>query len=163
MQIIKQQQANISKNKPPKLLTEKQSALIFWTLKSAYGSKFMAAFKSEAEIKSAQAVCSKYCGFLTDEEIQRGLDKSILASDWNPNVAEFLRLALDFPNENLAVARVLSGNCTDQVSKLIRRIIGSWDVGHQSQQNITARVRGLYSDTYTLVLEERMRGVKHDK
>lgn len=115
----------------------------------------MSAFKTETEIKSAQAVWSKYCGFLTDEEIQRGLDRSIKASDWNPNVSEFLRMALDFPDENLAIARVISGDCVDPVSTKIRKIIGSWDVGHQSQQVIISRARGLYGEAYLQAMEAR--------
>ena len=64
-------------------------------------------------------------------------------------------MALDFPNENLAVSRVISGDCVDPVSKRIRKIIGPWDIGHQSQQVIISRARGLYSEAYSQEMEAR--------
>ncbi len=113
----------------------------------------MSAFGTKEELESAQGVWAKYCWFLTDEQIEHGLEKGIRISDWNPNVPEFIRSALDLPDVNQVINRVISDKCTDPVSYEIRKSIGTWDIGHQPQRVIETRIRGMYDDCYIQSLE----------
>ena len=67
-------------------------------------------------------------------------------------------MALDFPDINQAISRVLSGNTPDVVSRKIKKAIGQWDIGHQPQSIIASRIRGLYDDIYVSAIEDRRYG-----
>ena len=101
-----------------------------------------------------QAIWLESIGFLTDDEISRALDKLKYSAEWSPNISDFVKTALELPTLDQATARVLGDDCCDEVSYKIRRKIGPWDISHQSQSVIRARINGLYDDVYNKCLEE---------
>ena len=138
----------------PKSLETKQVSKIFQTMKAIYGQKFMASFHSTEDIQQAQAVWARALWFLDDHQVTKGLKKCAYLEDWNPNIPELIRLATGLPRKEETVARVLSGDTEDEVSWRIRKKIGSWDIGHQTQSVIRTRVLGLYPEVYMEVIEE---------
>lgn len=136
-------------------MSKVQVTKIFATLTSLFGHKFTSLFKTPEEVLFSQGLWAKYCGFLTEYEIETALDRCMKMSDWNPSMAEFIRMALSLPDVNTAVSRVISGGTIDHVSRAIRKNIGTWDIGHQPQSVIAARVRGEYPDVYMQAVEDR--------
>ena len=141
-------------NKQEKSLDMAQVSKIFLTLRAVYGKKFLASFQSSEQMQAAQAIWSEALWFLNEDQVNEGLSRCIHLEDWDPNIPQFIRLATGLPDKNEAVARVLSGNTPDEVSYRIRKGIGSWDIGHQTQATIKTRVMGMYDDIYMEVIEE---------
>ncbi len=123
------------------------------TLTNLFGHKFTSLYRTQDEAMVGQGVWAKYCGFLTDEQIDSALDKLSETSDWNPSIAKFIRSALDLPDVDQTINRVISDKCTDHVSYEIRKSIGTWDIGHQPQRVIETRIRGMYDDCYIQSIE----------
>lgn len=132
----------------------KRGSQIFAALEAAYGNKFTSGFNSEKAMKKGIEIWGTQTSFLTGKELAYGLQQAIILSEWNPTLAEFIRLSLGLPSLEQAIARILNLKLSDPVTMEIGRSIGSWDLGRQSQSVIIKRVTGCYPDAYVRVLDD---------
>lgn len=119
-----------------------------------YGNKFASLFKSDQMLAVAKNEWAVGLAGLSDEQINTGLTRASILADWNPNIPEFIRLALEIPDKQTAIQRAIHNGGGDPVSNRIRASIGSWDLKNKSTIALETQAGGLYADAYEAAIQE---------
>jgi len=144
------QNAPIQSNSLPAKYTDR----IFMRLSAIYGHKFTSLFPNEAALSVAKSEWGSSLAELSDFQIGQALDRCRLISDWNPNIPEFIRLATNLPDKNLAVMRVIKHQIIDPVTRDICNMLGSYELKHSITKSIEEKARSLYLYSYEKILPE---------
>ena len=123
-------------------------------MNAIYGARFASKFHSDdprnAKLKLANAkrVWAENLHGLTKQQLRRGINQNAQLSDWDPSIAEFLRVACQLPSLETCIERVKRGANVDRVSYRISSMIGQYAMRELSYAQLTKRVKGLYPDIY---------------
>ena len=142
-------------------LPEKYTDRIFLRLSAIYGHKFDSLFKTEESVLIAKAEWSDALAGFSAYQISKGLSRCKRIKDWNPNIPEFIALALSIPNLAVATERALTGECIDPVSLAICQRLGYYELRNRTTQELEKRIRGIYPDVCEEVIEKLI-GLEHE-
>ena len=93
---------------------------------------------------------------LLPEELAAGLRACIRREDdWPPTLPEFRRLCLGYEDKTLAVERAIYGPM-DDLSGVMREMVGSWDMRHSSEKDLRTRLVNVYHHAVEQLTRERM-------
>ena len=139
-------------------LPDKEINQIFLRLTAIYGYRFTSTFsgKEGKLIKIAKAEWGNALAKLSSFQLEQGLRRARLLSDWNPNIPEFIRLATNLPSQGLAVDRTIKRNIVDPVTRDICSLIGNYNLNNESKKNIEKKASAYYFDSYERVVIQVM-------
>ena len=134
------------------MLNEKNMDAIWLKMTRIYGHKWTSSYGSLDDGTWLSALQR-----IPIEKVKHGLELCLTRSDsWPPSLPEFLQLCLGLPDLETVTACVLSGQPTDDISILISRRIGTWDLRNKTERELRARIRPLYDIAYSESIAETM-------
>lgn len=124
------------------------------TFSTIYGHKWNSLYQDENAVKVALSVWSRALAGLSDYQLEQGVQRCFRREGWPPSTGEFLRLATGLPGRAEAIARVVSRNVIDPVTRNILTAIGSWELKRLETDRLSKRAAAYYDDALESALNE---------
>lgn len=127
---------------------------VFKSFSINFQQSFTNNFKTDDALETAAKKWANKIGYLTQNQIDRGIERVENLNQWTPRLNEFLRLACDLPTLEAAQARILTDKNTDLVSYRIRSRIGHHKMMNLQTSQLMALIKGMYEEEFEKALND---------